>query len=205
MNNVVFIQIISIILSFACGALLVWLYGRHARPQAIAPHVSYATPPQNSALVMPEEVKNHLLDETKHDYEAALGKSAEQFSHDLTSTSDKINTQIKDLSANVIANELEEYRNGLIELRQQAITGMGEVQATVQKQRTEMQAQLEAEIEAEKQRRLSQIDTKLGEAVGAFLLEALQHNVDLGAQGPYLMAVLEEHKEELKQEVSHDV
>jgi hypothetical protein len=43
----------------------------------------------------------------------------------------------------------------------------------------------------------AQLEEKLSDAVSSFLLEALQHSVDLGAQAQYLTTVLEEHKAEL--------
>jgi hypothetical protein len=205
MTNILLILFLSIILSFSSGCLFMWLYLRSSNSKQATTPAEYTASGMGSSIIMPEEVKNQLLNETKHEFEEALDKSAEQFSHDLTTTSDKVNTQIKDLSATVIANELEEYRNGLVKLREQALSGMGSVQEAIEKQRQTMEADLEKEIQAEKARRLAQIDTKLGDAVSTFLLEVLQHNIDLGAQSPYLLSILEEHKEELKQEVNHDV
>ncbi len=205
MSSVLLIQIVSITLSFGCGVFIMWLVGRQAGGNQAETAIHSNVPAVPNTIVMPEEVKNQLLSETKQDYETAIEKSAGQFSHDLVATSDKINAQIKDLSANVIANELEEYRSGLAKLREEALAGMGSVQEAVAKQRQVLEAELDQQIQAEKQRRLDQIDTKLGDAVSAFLVEVLQHNVDLGSQSPYLLAMLEEHKEELKQEVSHDV
>jgi hypothetical protein len=41
----------------------------------------------------------------------------------------------------------------------------------------------------------------LGDAVASFLIDTLQHEVDLGAQTNYLIKTLDEHKDELKKEV----
>ena len=205
MDQTLLIQFLTAATSFSCGALLVWWIHRRGSSLTPDPRPHLEAPAAAATIVMPEEVKNQLLNETKRDYEQALNKSAAGFSHDLSTTSDKINTQIKDLSANVIANELEEYRQGLAHLREDALAGMSSVQEALAKQRQELEAQLEQEIQTEKQRRLEQLDAKLGEAVSAFLVEVLQHNVDLGAQSPYLLDMLEEHKDELKEEVSHDV
>ena len=67
------------------------------------------------------------------------------------------------------------------------------------------QAELEQKLEAEMQKRRDaytvQLDTKLGDAVAAFLADTLGQNVDLGAQTSYLVSQLEAHKDELLQEV----
>jgi hypothetical protein len=57
-------------------------------------------------------------------------------------------------------------------------------------------------VAAEKQKMIELMDTKLADAVGSFLVETLQHNIDLGAQTAYLTAQLEEHKAELVKGVS---
>ena len=67
---------------------------------------------------------------------------------------------------------------------------------------TQLEANLTKEMETKKQFMATQLDTKLADAIGSFLTETLGKNVDLGAQGAYLTAMLEAHKEELKNEVS---
>lgn len=64
-----------------------------------------------------------------------------------------------------------------------------------------LDVRLDEEIAKERELLLHQIDVKLGDAMGSFLVEALGSNVDLGAQTPYLLELLETHKEELKREV----
>jgi len=70
------------------------------------------------------------------------------------------------------------------------------------------QAELEAKLEAEMLKRrdayAAQLDTKLSDAVAAFLADTLGHNVDLGAQTSYLVSQLEAHKDELIKEVRGD-
>ncbi|MBP7760180.1 hypothetical protein KA093_00080 [Candidatus Saccharibacteria bacterium] len=67
---------------------------------------------------------------------------------------------------------------------------------------TQLEANLTKEMETKKQFLAAQIDTKLADAIGSFLTETLGKNVDLGAQSAYLTAMLDEHKDELKNEVS---
>lgn len=92
---------------------------------------------------------------------------------------------------------------------------LAEHQATLEDELTKRQeshaakqAELEQKLEAEMQKRreayVTQLDTKLGDAVAAFLTDTLGHNVDLGAQTSYLVAQLEAHKDELIQEVRTD-
>ncbi|MFZ1258576.1 MAG: hypothetical protein WAQ25_03845 [Candidatus Saccharimonas sp.] len=66
----------------------------------------------------------------------------------------------------------------------------------------DMENALNQEMEARRHTLGSQLDAKLGDVIAAFLTETLRHNVDLGAQLPYLTAQLEEHKDELRQEIA---
>ena len=49
---------------------------------------------------------------------------------------------------------------------------------------------------------IGQLDTKIADGIASFLVETLQHNVDLGAQTAYLTAQLEEHKADLIREIA---
>ena len=54
-----------------------------------------------------------------------------------------------------------------------------------------------AELTAQKQQLIAALDSKLTDTISAFLAETLGNAVDLGAQAPYLVAMLEERKAEL--------
>jgi len=120
---------------------------------------------------------------------------------DMAATAGKINQLLEHLGNDVIGNELENYRKELLELRQKAVQDLGNVNTAVAKHESELKLKLTEEMEAEKARLTQQIDTKLADAVAAFLVETLQHNVDLGAQTAYLNQMLEEHKDEFKKGV----
>jgi DNA repair exonuclease SbcCD ATPase subunit len=72
-----------------------------------------------------------------------------------------------------------------------------ELDTTLLERRNELEKKLADEMEKKRAFLVSQLETKLSDAVSSFLLEAMQHSIDLGAQAPYLTALLEEHKSEL--------
>lgn len=73
-----------------------------------------------------------------------------------------------------------------------------EIDQLLDKRRKDLETQLEKEMTAQKDHLIQQLDTKLADVVSSFLTEVMQHEVDLGAQEAFLLAQLEEHKEELK-------
>lgn len=79
-----------------------------------------------------------------------------------------------------------------------------DLDTTLQTRRQELDAKLAEEMEKKRAFLANQLEEKLSDAVSSFLLEAMQHSIDLGAQAPYLTALLEEHKGELISGVKND-
>ncbi len=192
----------------ALGASATWLLcmRRHGEGEPAVRHTEIeeaypvpsvsAVPVANLPLPSPE-----LADDAEREYRAAMAQAIERFDHDLEASSRAINDTIQKMSAVVVGEELEKYRQELEKMRTGAMATLGSVQAAVEEERGKLREGMLKDVEAEKERLVGLIDTRLGEAVNSFLLETLRHNVDLGAQSAYLMAALDEHKEELKAEV----
>jgi F0F1-type ATP synthase membrane subunit b/b' len=153
---------------------------------------------------LPVAIRQHLLDEAKEDYQHILDRSAGELEHDLAATTAKLNDTLEKIGGEIVSREMEKYQTDLQQMRadaeasiKQSTSGLGEHQAS-------LKAQLEADMTAEKQHLIEQLDVKLADAVASFLTEALGHNVDLGAQAPYLTKLLEEHKAEIISGVSSE-
>lgn len=161
---------------------------------AAAPARDYVSPMMRERLAKESEAK----------FQDALNHSAAQLQTSLGSTASQLDQLLKQLGAEIVGNELERYRAELTQLRKQAQTDMGSIKTEVEAHKAELETQLQQELAAEKQRLVQQLDTKLADAVGSFLLETLQHNIDLGAQETYLKSMLEEHKADFIQEVADE-
>jgi restriction endonuclease len=157
-----------------------------------------------------EEMREQLLRKSQANYQAVLEKSAADLHRDLDETGELLNKTLNKLGTTMVGNELERYHADLEQIRKQAEAAINGAQTELSAHQTELKAAMTAAVEAEKQAALKQvaaeqeqlakmIDTKLGDAVASFLTETLQHNVDLGAQQTYMMAMLEEHKDDFKQ------
>jgi len=153
---------------------------------------------------LPAAVKERLLQTSQAHFQAVLDHSAAQLQRDLEATAAQINKNVGHLATEIVGDELENYRKQLDQLRKQAEGGMGGIREEVAKHQAEVESKLAEELKAEKQWLVQQIDTKLADAVGSFLLDTLQHNVDLGSQSAYLTAMLEEHKADFIKEVADE-
>lgn len=219
MNTTLLLQIFLLLNVFIIGALTV-IAAQHAYA-----HFKPTPPPEKPhrpiahGAHLPPEVRKHLLEMAQINFQTVLDHSAAELQHDLRTTSTQLNKHLEKLGNDIVSDEMKRYKTNLDELRHHAETAIGgaqtyiaehqaklkaklderqsELEAKLTERQTELETKLNDEIVAEKQRLTQQLDTKLADAVASFLIETLQHNVDLGAQSAYLTAMLEEHKSEI--------
>jgi flagellar biosynthesis/type III secretory pathway protein FliH len=159
-------------------------------------------PPQSKQPSLTKEVRDKLILDAEAKYQGILDRSAEQLNKELTITSEKISAGIKQLAADMAAQEQKAYAEVIKQYQQQAATGLASAKDETAAYQNDLKAKMEAAAEEERQRLISLIDNKLSDAVLSFLIEAMQHEVDLGAQADYLMKLLDKHKDEFKQAIS---
>jgi hypothetical protein len=207
MENSLFLQIFLIINVFIMG-ILVAVAARHAyahfRPAPTEPDKPHPARPTYQAVHLSPEIKERLLKSAQANFQAVLNHTATELQRDLKSTATHLNIQLKKIGTDVVNNETKRYQLMLEDLRLQAETAIRSSQSKIGGHEAELKAKLDEKMAAEEQRLLQQIDTKLGDAVASFLLETLQHNVDLGAQSAYLTATLDQHKADFTREVGHE-
>lgn len=179
------------------------LAARHGRAHLRGSKANTALMQQLGPIEMPESVKHRIIEAGEANYTLSLKRSAAELQRDLDHTTDGISRLLEKMGTEVVGNELERYRKELAELRKQASDNLHGINASVAEHEVKLRQQLKEDIGKEKQRILSQIDTRLGDAAIAFLSEAMQNNIDLGAQRPYLLQTLEEHKAEIQREVAN--
>jgi ribosomal protein L29 len=159
---------------------------------------------QSINIQIPEAMKRQLLQESQANFQVAMHSATTNLERDLISTAGLLDKLVKRLGTEIVGDELERYRVELMNLRQQAQKQMANTNKEVETYRRQVAEKIKLELESEKQQLLTQIDTKLADAFASFLVEALQHNIDLGAQETYLKTLLEEHKQELKREITNE-
>jgi hypothetical protein len=197
------LQIFLLLNVFVLGGLAViaWRHAyAHFRPHKHEPE--RPRPPTVQDVHLSPEMRERLLKTAEANFKAALDTSATKLHHELDDSSAQLNKLVEHMGAEIVSNELERYRQELADLRKQADDGMAGISAEVAKHEEEIRAKMAQEVETEKLHLIKQIDTKLADAVASFLIEALQHNVDLGAQTVYLTSLLEEHKADFSKEIA---
>src|SRR5207253_10279090 len=82
---------------------------------------------------------------------------------------------------------------------QSLATRQVELDTKLSQRQAELETELEQSFAVQKEDLTKRLNDKLNDAVLAFLLETLGHDVDLGAQADYLIKTLEANKAELIQ------
>jgi hypothetical protein len=209
----VWLQIFLAINVFAIGALTVIAF-QHAMAH-FKPHQPEKPKEPKPVVQLSPAAKEKLLLAAETNFQKMLDRSAEELQRDLKATTLQMNSSLQKLGGDIINEEMNRYKKSLDELRAQTEITIGGAQKVVEshqadletkfaERQAELEKKLQEEIELERQRLIAQIDTKLADAVASFLIETMQHDIDLGAQTAYLTKMLEEHKEDFKQGVVHE-
>ena len=171
--------------------------------------------PHQPVVRLPPAVREQMLADAQLRFQKILDDAAGQLQLDLSKTTVVLNKELSTLGVEIINDEMQRYRESLNQLqmhteeaientRSEFLKHNEDLQKTMAEQQQTALARMNEEITAEKARILAQIDTKLADAAASFLIETMGHDVDLGAQTPYLTKMIEEHKEEFKNEVGHE-
>lgn len=205
------LQVFLLLNAFLIGGASVIAF-RHARAH-IWPHKHDAEKKPEPPIKLPPAVREQLLAEASSHYKKILDDAAGQLQIDLSKTTASLNKDLAVLGNQIISDEMKRYRASLDDLQKHTETAIAATEAELDThkddlkvvmadQQKELIAKMNEAVEAEKQLMLQQIDTKLADAAASFLIETLQHDVDLGAQVPYMTKMIEEHKDDFKKEVT---
>lgn len=189
------LQIFLLVDVFIIGALVPLIF-RHAYAHYYSEKRGTDKPEVSAAT------KARMLHDSELQLQKALDKSVDVLQHDLENSAAQINALVTRFAGVIVGDEMERYRAELSKLHKQAENDMSVIKQQISGNQAGIEAAYKQELEVEKKRLVQQIDTKLGDAVGSFLVETLQHNVDLGNQTEYLVAMLEEHKADFVKEVT---
>lgn len=163
---------------------------------------------------LPKETRERLMLEAENKFHKVLQHATGELQVDLKLTSDEISAKLKTLGEETATVEMKRYQAGLEEIRLETENSIKsaaadvqnhqtEIKSSLENHRRELQEALEKNMADEKQRLIGELDSKLSDAVTAFLLETLGHEVDLGAQTHYITKMLDEHKEEIVKELGN--
>lgn len=173
-----------------------------------------AKPAPNTPI--PSAVRERLIKQAESNFQGIVNRSALQLQNDLGSTGTQLNKLLEKFGSEVLDDEMRMFRQNVAEIRantQGALAGaqnqiaeqektilealakrQADMDARLSQRQVELEAELDKNFEAQQAAVTNKLNEKMNDAVLAFLLETLGHEVDLGAQADYLVATLEANK-----------
>jgi hypothetical protein len=158
----------------------------------------------SSAAPIPPAVRERIAKQAEANFQGIVNRSALQLQHDLGATGTQLNKLLEKFGSDIRANtqgalsgaqdQISEQQTAILK---SLATRQAELDARMSQRQTELEAELEQSFATQKDDLTKRLNEKLNDAVLAFLLETLGHEVDLGAQADYLVATLEANKAEL--------
>jgi len=177
-----------------------------------------AKPAQQNTPV-PAAVRERITKQAEENFQGIVNRSALQLQHDLGATGTQLNKLLEKFGSEVLDDEMRLFRANVADIRantQGALSGaqdqitvqqkaileslaarQADLDAKMSQHQTELETELEQSFTSQKDALVARLNDKMNDAVLAFLLETLGHEVDLGAQAEYLIATLEANKSEL--------
>lgn len=198
-----FLQIFLLVNVFLIG-IGVALGARHAWAH-FRPHVEEKKEHEAEKTIrLSAQTRAQLIQEAQVSYRQLLETTTQSLVKDLNDTTTRLNKDLSTLGQKIIDDELTHLKQKLEEIH---VTTQDTSKAAIEDMtayQAKMKETMQAELDAQKAQLLQQIDTKLSDSVVAFLVETLQHDVDLGAQSHYLTKMLDEHKADFSGKVTDE-
>ncbi len=198
-----FLQIFLLINVFLIG-VGVAIGGRHLYAHYRPHPEEKKVHPAEQAVRLSAETREQLIKEAEETYRGTLTKTTTTLVRDLEQTATTLNADLQKVGTKIIDDELARFKQTLEQIHVETQAASKSATEDIAATHAEAKQKMEAEIQAEKTRLIEQIDTKLADSVVAFLIETLQHDVDLGAQTKYLTKMLDEHKADFSGRVNNE-
>lgn len=215
MSGSIILQIFLIINVFFIGMLTATGI-RHAIAHFKHAEISPENTPKQKTPKLSTASRERILQHAEKRFQSIIDNSSKELSHDLAVTSNSLNKKFEKNMNDLIEKEINEYKIRLNESCQQIQRDVAKNQTDIinyqdnlkrdlKSKHIMLEKSLEELINTKKTNLMNEFDAKLNDAIASFLVETMQHNIDIGAQGDYLISMLKEHKNDILKELEGDI
>ncbi len=142
-----------------------------------------------------------LSEEAENNFRNLLARAWEGLDKELEETRGELKKEAKELVVNTFNKEAEEMRKAIADARNNTINSLTKIYEDTEKKKRELEKQAEKEVEEYKKKRIQQFEERMDEVVSQFLIENAGKAFDLDKQRDYILKMLEQHREELKNDI----
>lgn len=131
----------------------------------------------------------------------AVVESADMLRSMLAVSAKGIGLKASEMAAGMLRKEFDTYHSSLARHREEAIKQYASLQKELDLKRTHLLSEMDAAAKKVESDRIDSFNTRIGDVVSSYLVEALDNGVDLGVQTKYVLHTLEAHKEDIKKDI----
>lgn len=195
------------VLAIVIVAVMAWTVWRLSTLQRqINTYTDYVNQLQDKATeeVLSQEFMNQMRNRAQLELTNTVKSMDQQLQQSLAQSHQQLMNDVEQQAAQILNGELEQYRQTLADARNSAVNVSKETEKQLQESQKTIQEKAQAAIREEKQQLNQQLESKLGDIITHYLIEALGEHVDLGSQKDYIISQLESRKEEIKQDINDE-
>lgn len=149
-----------------------------------------------------ETFREELRNRGRLHFEKIIGENAMFLQQDLRLTTSQLNEFMKTEITKKLTEEFQKYEESITDAKQLAIDSINKTQQAIEQQRQAMSAQIAKELADEKTRLTKLFEENMADIVNHYVLAAIGDQIDLNDQLEYILAALEENKDEIIRDIS---
>lgn len=150
-----------------------------------------------------DEFREELRNRGRLHFEKIIGENAMFLQQDLRLTTSQLSDYMKQEITGKLQEEFAKYEESISDAKNLALESITKTQDAIDQQRQVMGQQLAQELAAEKARAIKHFEENMAEIINHYVLGAIGSQIDLNDQLQYVLAELQENKQDILEDISH--
>ena len=150
-----------------------------------------------------DEFREELRNRGRLHFEKIIGENAMFLQQDLRLTTSQLSEYMKQEITGKLQEEFAKYEESISDAKNLALESITKTQAAIDEQRQLMGKQLSEELAAEKARAIKRFEENMADIINHYVLAAIGTQIDLNDQLQYVLAELEENKQDILEDIHH--
>ena len=158
---------------------------------------------QDVEHIFNDEFREELRNRGRLHFEKIIGENAMFLQQDLRLTTSQLNEYMKNEITKKLQEEFAKYEESISDAKNLALESISKTQEAIEQQRQMMSQQLSQEVANEKTRQIKRFEENMADIVNHYVLAAVGNQIDLNDQLEYILAELNENKQNIIEDITH--
>lgn len=158
---------------------------------------------QDVEHIFNDEFREELRNRGRLHFEKIIGENAMFLQQDLRLTTSQLNEYMKNEITKKLQEEFVKYEESISDAKNLALESISKTQEAIEQQRQMMSQQLSQEVAEEKARLIKRFEENMADIVNHYVLAAVGNQIDLNDQLEYVLAELNENKQNIIEDITH--